>query len=351
LRKYLPEQRADSAALQKLAEHLGHLPLALELAGRYLERLSRLGIDDYLAGLEKALDHPSMKNWKPELGSLTNHDLSLAQTFAQSWEQLAAPLARQVFIKAGYCAPNTPLPAPVLEAMLADEPEMPALDEALADLLALGLLKEGPAMHPLLAQFAHRLDVDGALLGEFSIELSKRAIQTNHKTDQTGDYSLYAPLLPHVRAVAGSAEAAGLEKAGELWNSLGYYTRAMADYAGAKAAFENTLKILEANLGPDHPYVAVGVNNLGNVLQDLGDLAGAKAAFERALKISETAYGPNHPTVAIRVNNLGNVLQALGDLAGAKTALERALAILEKSLPPDHPNLRLVRKNLRIVQK
>ena len=148
LRKSLPEQRADEAALQKLAAHLGHLPLALELAGRYLNRLPHLGIADYLAGLEKALDHPSMKNWKPELVSLTGHDLSLVQTFAQSWEQLQASLARQVFIKAGYCAPNTPLPAPVLEAMLADESETLAQDEALADLLGLGLLKEGPAIHP-----------------------------------------------------------------------------------------------------------------------------------------------------------------------------------------------------------
>lgn len=148
LRKSLPEQRAEDAALQKLAAKLGHLPLALELAGRYLERLPRLGVDDYLAGLEKALDHPSMKNWKPELGSLTGHDLSLAQTFAQSWEQLKAPLARQVFIKTGYCAPNTPLPAPVLESMLVDAAETLALDEALAGPVWTGLAQRRPGHSP-----------------------------------------------------------------------------------------------------------------------------------------------------------------------------------------------------------
>ncbi len=393
LRNYISEQRTDEAALQKLAGHLGHLPLALELAGRYLERLPRLGIDDYLLGLEKALDHPSMKNWKPELGSLTGHDLSLAQTFAQSWEQLQLPLARQAFIKAGYCAPNTPLPAPVLAAMLADESEALALDEALADLLTLGLLKEGPAIHPLLARFARGLDEENALLAEFSTAFSARANQINHETDRTGNYSLYAPLLPHVHAVADAAEAAELEKAGELWNSLGYYIKYIADYAGAKAAFERALKIdevaygpehptvairvnnlglvlqdlgdlsgakaaheralkiLESNFGPNHLQVATGINNLGIVLQALGDLAGAKAAFERAIKIWEANLGPDHPQVATGVNNLGSVLKALGDLAGAKAVYKRAMAIFEKFLPPDHPNIRIVRDNLQSLQK
>lgn len=351
LRNYMPVERTDDAALQKLASKLGHLPLALELAGRYLARLPRLDIDDYLAALEKALDHPSMKNWKPELGSLTGHDLSLAQTFAQSWEQLAAPLARQVFIKAGYCAPNTPLPAPVLETMLADAAETLALDEALADLLGLGLLKEGPAMHPLLAQFARGLDEDQILLAEFSDELSGLANQTNHEADHTGNYSLYTPLLPHVRAVAEVAEATGLEKAGDLWNSLGYHIKDVADYAGAQAAHKRAIQIWEANLGPDHPQVATGINNLGSVLKALGDLAGAKAALERALKINEAAYGPDHPTVAIRVNNLGMVLQALGDLVGAQAAFERALKIGEAAYGPDHPTVAIWVNNLGWVLK
>ncbi len=37
---------------------------------------------------------------------------------------------------------------------------------------------------------------------------------------------------------------------------------------------------------------------------------GAKAAFERALEIDERTLGPNHPNVAIRVNNLGSVLKS-----------------------------------------
>jgi|GEM_PF-850110 len=352
LRNYLPETRADETALMRLAEHLGHLPLALELAARYLAKLPSLGVDEYLAGLEHALEHASMKNWKPEQTSLTGHDLSLAQTFAQSWERLDSPLARQVFIKAGYCAPNTPLPGPVLEAML-DEEGQPAvtLDEALADLLGLGLLKPGPAVHPLLAQFARGLDEGRAALAIFSAEFSRYANRANAETDHSGDYHLYAPLLPHLRAMAGHAESAGMEIAGFFWNSLGYYIKALADYSGAKAAYERALKIFEKHLGKNHPAVAALVNNLGMVLQDLGDLAGAKVACERALKIDEAAYGPDHPSVARDVNNLGGVLQDLGDLAGAKAAYQRALKIDETAYGPDHPDVAIEVNNLGMVLK
>ena len=81
----------------------------------------------------------------------------------------------------------------------------------------------------------------------------------------------------------------------------------------------------------------------------MGDLAGAKAHFERALRIDEAAYGPDHPNVAIRVNNLGYVLQEEGDLAGAKAHYERALRIWEATLPAGHPNTETVRRNLQIL--
>ena len=114
-----------------------------------------------------------------------------------------------------------------------------------------------------------------------------------------------------MRSVAEKAEIAQIEKAGELWNSLGYYIRDLADYAGAKAAFERAIKIDEAAFGPDHPNVAIRVNNLGSVLKDLGDHAGPKAAYERALKIDEAAFGPDHPNVAIDVlrNKVGEMRQ------------------------------------------
>ena len=86
-------------------------------------------------------------------------------------------------------------------------------------------------------------------------------------------------------------------------------------------------------------------------MQDLGDLAGAKKLYERALKIDEAAFGPDHPTVAIDVNNLAGVLKDLGDLAGAKKLYERALKILKKFLPEGHPNIKIVEDNLKSLEE
>ncbi len=357
LRRVLPPARATDEDLDALAARLGYLPLALELAARYLAAITTLRVAAYLQRLEDAFAHPSMQGWRPEEGNPTDHDLSLQATFQLSWERLTDPAARRLFRACGYLAPNTPIPMSILRLVV---PEDEALGQALDDLRNLGLLTlpvdrggDGPTVHPLLAEFARRLpppqaedaDADPATFLEALADL---AVATNRQVDQSGDYSRFAPLLPHVRAAAEISEAhPSLQAtAARLWNSLGVHLHDLADYAAARAAYERALGIFEKHLGEEHPHVATLVNNLGGVLRALGDLAGARAAFERALRIDEAVFGPNHPKVVIRVNNLGLVLQALGDLAGARAAYERALRIWEASLGPEHPQVATAVNNL-----
>ena len=347
LRRYLPPERAADADLGALAERLGRLPLALELAARYLAQLKGLSVADYLGELDRALDHPSMDNWRPDLPTLTSHDLSLLQTFALSYKRVTNRNARRFFRLAGCLAPNAPIPPEIPERALGLAGR--EVQAAGALLEGLGLLKEGPAIHPLLAEFARRLDEGSALLPPLAGALDDLATETNQQVDRTGNYALFAPLLPHVRAVAEYAEQAGLAGAGRLWNSLGYHLHSLADYRGARECYERALRIDEAAFGPDHPNVARDVNNLGSVLQALGDLAGARRCLERALRIGEATFGPDHPQVATYVNNLGEVLRALGDLAGARECLERALRIDEAAFGPDHPNVAIRVNNLGSV--
>jgi tetratricopeptide (TPR) repeat protein len=352
LRLYLPIERTSDQELDTLASRLGHLPLALELAGRYLQAHPRMTMAEYIEQLKQALAHPSMRAWKKGLGNPTGHDLDLLATFSVSWEQEKDKNARLVYMLCGYCAPNEPIPLELLE--VASGLEKNALDEALALLTGCGLLLPAPAMHPLLAEFA-RLAAQEKKGKEKPLEkiahsLAVLARQANDQIDQTGRLDWFDPLRAHLLPMAEHAEAAGLEVAASLLGSLGYYLEKVADYQGAKAAYERALKSDEKTYGPDHPTVAIRVNNLGSVLKDLGDLAGAKAAYERALKIWEANLGPDHPQVATGVNNLGSVLQDLGDLAGAKAAFERALKIFKQFLPPGHPRIKIVEDNLRRLE-
>jgi tetratricopeptide (TPR) repeat protein len=68
--------------------------------------------------------------------------------------------------------------------------------------------------------------------------------------------------------------------------------------------------------------------------------------FQRALKIDEAALGPDHPSVAIRLNNLAGLYQATGRYGEAEPLYERALAILEARLAPGHPHTGFARDNL-----
>ncbi len=349
LRRYLPT--AADQDLHALAERLGHLPLALELAGRYLADLPRLPVAGYTARMRDALGDPSMNNWLAELGNPTGHDLDLAATFALSWQRVTGPegpAARRLFAIAGWCAPNQPIPCQVLEQAAGLDVE--SCDQAAGLLARLGLVDwenrlAGPALHPLLAEFGRKLEADGAPL----VALVNALMEIAYQANDTGLPAQFVPLRPHIEAAVAWADEVGLETAGVLWNELGSHRHKVADYAGARAAYERALAIFQRALGSDDPNVTALVNNLGLVLQDMGDLAGARAAFEQALRIDEQAYGPDHPAIAADVNNLGSALKVLGDLAGARAAFERALRIDEQAKGPDHPDVATDVNNLGSV--
>jgi hypothetical protein len=67
------------------------------------------------------------------------------------------------------------------------------------------------------------------------------------------------------------------------------------------------------------------------------------------LAIDEAIYGPDHPEVAIDLNNLAGLLQSRRHYSEARRLLERALMICEQSLGSNHPDTRLVRENLAAI--
>ena len=85
------------------------------------------------------------------------------------------------------------------------------------------------------------------------------------------------------------------------------------------------LAIDEQSYGPDHPKVAIRLNNLAELLQATNWLAEAEPLMRRALAIDEKRYGPDHPNVANRLNNLARLLQETNRLAEAEPLIRRAL--------------------------
>ena len=100
----------------------------------------------------------------------------------------------------------------------------------------------------------------------------------------------------------------------------------------------SAIEISEKSLGPDHPSVAIRLNNLGQLLQDTNRLADAEPLMRRALAIAEQSLGPDHPSVGTCLHNLAQLLQATNRLTEAEPLYRRALAIAEQSLGPNHPS-------------
>jgi Tfp pilus assembly protein PilF len=200
-------------------------------------------------------------------------------------------------------------------------------------------------LHRLVATFIR--GVNHTDVNETARTAVEHAVATEaERTNEHGDPRWLLSWQPHLRAVADTAGCDDRPAATWLLNELGRHLSMVADFAGARAAFERALAIHEGAHGPDHPLVATAINNLGAVLQAQGDLPGARPAYERALAIHKCTYGPDHPDVAIRINNLGIVLQDQGDLAGARAAFERALAILHSRLGEQQPHTSIVRQAL-----
>ena len=396
LRKLAPRLRkVPDEDLDALAKYLGDLPLALDLAGRYLEERTELSIQEYLKELEEAgnvLEHTSLKGWVEH--NPTNHSTSLAATFVLSWDQLgeADELAKLLFKTGGYCAPNMPISRQLLAKATGAKESDQELDRALRKLESLGLMQlteSGHRIHTMLAEFA-RLQDSNEKKSTFPA-LADAMIKITNQALESGLPEKMRSLQGHIKIIAQRAEKADVMRGGALWSNYGIYLSDLADFDDAVTSLKKALLIDQEIYGPDNPAVArdfsnLGIvllkmgklqeareccerscninkknlpewhprhasdaNNLGGVLKDLGQLQDARKCFENALRINKMIFDPDHPDIARSLNNLGTVLQDLGELQDAKELYERALIIDEKHYGPDHPAVAVDFNNLGAV--
>jgi tetratricopeptide (TPR) repeat protein len=396
LNRFRPDILRTDPALDGIAGDLGDLPLALHLAGNFLQtyRASSYGQPTaYLEALRRAdiLAHPSLQG--RGAGILpTRHEGHLGRAFALSFERLdsnsqADTLAIALLARAAWFAPGEPIPRSLLlktvHANSEDLATVLLVEDALRRLTDLGLIEinngNNLLMHALVAAWAHevaqgnearvavedavllearRLNETGnpALLLAWQPHLRMVTNQAMEREDwaaaalcdefgshlwQAGEYSRARPYLE--KAVAGHVKVAGAEHpdTANSLNNLGRLLYSQGDYSAARLYYEQGLAIREKVLGQENPSTANSLNNLGSLLQDLGDFGGSRSYLERALAIQEKVLGPEHPDTAISLNNLGLLLQHQGDFSEARPYLERALTIQEKVLGQEHPNTTL----------
>jgi tetratricopeptide (TPR) repeat protein len=348
--------RQFGATAAPLAERLGGLPLALELARSYLNYRKDLGIAELLEEMKTGGEMEALTEFSAEYRDQlpSRHELDVIRTFQMSWDIAPAP-ARQVLRVMGELAP-APVPRRLLRAIL-NLPEQPALhDELKKDLSELSRLSlveldaaGDPVTHRLILSFVrHRNRLDNASPFQLCLEAIQRDMQRAFDNPSAATSRELELVAPHAEFLL-AADRIGPEESLSLWGSLGWHHRTMGRFTAARRAFSAALASAEKTFEPGHPSIAIGQSNLALVLQDLGQLEEARDLLRQALASAEKSFEPGHPFIATSQSNLALVLQDLGQLEEARDLLRQALASDMKSFEPGHPSVAISQGNLAQV--
>ncbi len=352
----------DETQAGKLAELLGYLPLALELAGAYIAT-QKISFAAYLTAWEK--DRARVLAWYE--ASETAYPFSVAITWSRTVQQLHRP-ARALLRLLAHLAPE-PLAVAMVdsgEELLAEcaqrleeeeshpagsAPEPPASPrEALAELARYSLVSwpgDTASVHRLVQEV-----VRSQIPADHQPAWVERAVRlvldfSPSEPEDVRTWLVWDPLRPHAERVIQLAELAGvMQPTAALMNRVGILLHSKALHLQAEPLMRRALGIDEASYGPEHPEVATDLNNLALLLKATNRLVEAEPLMRRALGIDEVSYGPEHPEVARDLNNLALLLQATNRLVEAEPLMRRSLGIDEASYGPEHPKVATRLNNL-----
>jgi len=109
---------------------------------------------------------------------------------------------------------------------------------------------------------------------------------------------------------------------------------------------EETLQLMKAKLGPEHPHTLLSMNNLANSYYAAGRTQEALKLYEETLQLQKAKLGPEHPHTLVSMNDLANSYAAAGRTQEALKLREETLQLRKAKLGPDHPDTLASMNNL-----
>lgn len=383
--KFVPHLVVEyETSLNQIAEILGDFPLALFLAGSFLERYGHIIPPPiYIQQLlqTELLKHPSFTDQKNEI-SPTGHTLGLSRTFSLSYQNLLPTdevdqLAQRMLQYAACFAPGEPIPIDILYKTLADgvaslspekESKILLLEDARHRLLKLGLIEShtpnSVRLHRLIAMFVQTSTTGHQAQDTVELCLLDEAKALNRSFKS----AKITPWENHLRYMVQQSQHRQTEHAASLTTQYGIYLKFLKDYKRANEYFDWSLAVYTQIGLPSHAFARVmahkgaiarienkfdeahqyyeqalklhkqsspdediinqaqTLNDFAFLLQFIGEMATAEKYFRDAKEIKEKALPASH-SLAITLNNLGHLLAIKGELNEAKSLIEQGLAI------------------------
>ncbi|WP_433516514.1 FxSxx-COOH system tetratricopeptide repeat protein [Nonomuraea sp. CA-143628] len=342
------------ADAQRLADELGHLPLALEQAGA-LQAEAGMSVDEYLQQLAKHMPD-TLQMPKP-----LDYPRSMTAAWRLSVSQLEQQLAEAVELLR-CCAFFGPEPIPVdvfrwgvsdavgpgLQQLL-DRPLLRS--KAIRVIGRYALAKLDPETRTLQV---HRL-IQALLRADLREEDHHRYRKVVHlllasavlgDPDDEANWLRYAELVQHI--VPAEVAATRDPKVREFALKMVRYLYMSGQHQTSRAFVESFLQQWIKDSGPHDEHVIVAESQLGLVLRELGDYSKAYDTDRSALERSRQVFGPEHERSLFISQGFGADLRALGDFDRAREHDEDVLRGHEATFPPDHLELLSAKNNLAL---
>ena len=374
----LAPEGGTTPAAGLLAERLGGLPLALQLAGQAMAQAAAVPFhwadpllprtfDAYRTALTERFSEVF------QLGTAGSIDPQQARGLVgQTWELSLAVLdgrsipEARTMLRLLSCFGNAPIPCGLLldPAVLAESELFPAMTgqklwEVLTALDSLSLItldatstggESGPmaVIHPIVRDTnrSHPQVRDAAdAYYQLVIELLEKAnTKIQLQEDSGGGWKVLAahvaePLAnPPTQLNESQPQPFSSINLRWLATSAAIDLRDKAMYAHAEALFQAVLAANTRDLGYDHSETLTTRHHLADVWYLQGRWGEAEQAFISVLASSEQQLGSHHPSTLLARHNLARVWREQGRLGEAEQAFISVLASREQQLGSDHPD-------------
>lgn len=341
---------AGHAALGEIADELGYLPLALHLAGSFLETYGdnpTLGDPDhFLAELrdQQLLGHDALRG-VDVTEAPTWHDLHVARTFALCLSRLDASnspdeLACTLLERASFLAPGETIPWRLLLAMAnvrsGNQTDERQVERAIRRLLSLGLVTRaeegGMRLHRLLAVFMQcsATTPDAGKTAEQAVLIASDAL------NQLTAPVLLPPIQPHLRHVVQAAATRQDAGFARLLASLGEHLFLLGSTREALDVYQKVQTLAEAVHGPTDVDTLRARDRVALLLKELAKFDTAHRISTESLARRESLPAVDPAEIAENHHLIADVLVGRGDYDDARLHYEQALALRTACLGEVH---------------
>ena len=344
-----PEQAAEEQAICRMAEELGHLPLALEQAAAYLVETDA-SWTRYLQAYQRQRLR-LIERFAPRMG---DYRASLATTWQMNFDEIRRldPAAAELLGLSAFLHPSqipeelfggtaAHLP-PLLEAALQGDDPL-RLDELLRILLRYSLIRRNSAQRtysvprPVQEVLRSQLTAETALAYQQSIVYAlERMFPTLRPPLSNEDRQSCERLLPHVRAVQAMATIQTQTVGASLLKRCGDYVDSRGQYPDAVEMLKIALTSLERRFKPDAPETIDTMASLAAALRRQGLYQDSELLQNRVLSLLRTTYGEEDSRVAHSLINLAKLNIRMGHYREAERLLEVSLARAKRTMGELH---------------